>query len=155
MLEALWLFLPLPVASLSIFNTVGDRRTQLSAPFRCSVSLPICLTLTCPDASQVARWQIVDELSTDETVPKLREMGINVIQPPDIVGVTYNWNLARAVLSRACCHAIQTSCLEDLCRLHKVDSGVACGGSYGTCAGAAPRPLGGELLCIACLVVRV
>ena len=41
------------------------------------------------------RCQVVDELSTDETVPELRRMGVNVIQPPDIVGVTYNWNLAR------------------------------------------------------------
>ena len=52
---------------------------------------------TPPQTHEHDMWarQIVDERSTDETVAKLTQMGIKFVQPPDIVGVTYNWNLAR------------------------------------------------------------
>ncbi len=54
--------------------------------------------------------QIVDERSTDETVAKLTQMGINFVQPPKIVGVTYNWNLARhsPVWCRHCCKSLSS-----------------------------------------------
>ncbi len=52
----------------------------------------------------------MDERSTDETVAKLKQMGINFVQPPDIVGVTYNWNLARhpPVWCRHCCSCLSS-----------------------------------------------
>ncbi len=95
----------------------------------------------------------MDELSTDETVPKLREMGINVIQPPDIVGVTYNWNLARAsaepspsLRNKPGLLSLNThlGCAED-------DATVACGANDGMSMLAAfVTPLDRGLLCIAC-----
>jgi hypothetical protein len=40
-------------------------------------------------------WQVVDELSDDETPRRLGELGIRVLQPPQRLGVTHNWNMVR------------------------------------------------------------
>lgn len=40
---------------------------------------------------------VVDELSTDGTPQNLRKAGVRLIQPPEVKGVTFNWNLAYQV----------------------------------------------------------
>jgi hypothetical protein len=40
------------------------------------------------------RWlQVVDELSDDGTPKRLQQAGIQMLQPPQRLGVTHNWNM--------------------------------------------------------------
>ena len=40
------------------------------------------------------RWlQVVDELSDDQTPKSLRRAGVSMLQPPQRLGVTHNWNM--------------------------------------------------------------
>lgn len=39
--------------------------------------------------------QVIDELSDDKTPQRLRKAGVHVLQPPERLGVTHNWNMVR------------------------------------------------------------
>ena len=39
--------------------------------------------------------QVIDEVSADGTPEKLKQLGVRVLQPPAVQGVTANWNLVR------------------------------------------------------------
>ncbi len=43
----------------------------------------------------------MDELSTDGTPEYLRQLGIQTLQPPERLGVTYNWNMVMSPLLHA------------------------------------------------------
>lgn len=39
--------------------------------------------------------QVIDEMSTDGTPDRLRELGVHVIETKKVQGVTANWNMVR------------------------------------------------------------
>lgn len=61
----------------------------------CSILSRGCLAVK--DRAICAPCQVVDELSDDGTPQRLKDFGVKVLQPPERLGVTHNWNWVRVL----------------------------------------------------------